>query len=131
MSQNTKPIDDSAFMDAETIRLQILAQPDLLAQLQLSQPELADAALNDPPRFILLIESLQERARADRNRESSILEQDPLNSQTQIRIEQAIRQDQIMENLQNAMEYHPESFGRVVMLYVPIEVNGHKVGEQI
>ena len=105
-----------------------------MAQVRAHQPELAAAAVNDPPRFArLLREMLQQHgagtaaAALDRQRQIDALNDDPFDVEAQRRIEEMIRQEAVMENLNNAMEHHPESFGSVTMLYVDVEVNGHKV----
>lgn len=52
---------------------------------------------------------------------------DPFNLEAQQRIEELIKEENIMSNMEHAMEFHPESFGQVHMLYVNTEINGHPV----
>lgn len=52
---------------------------------------------------------------------------DPLDAAAQERIEEMIRQRNISENLESAMEYHPESFGSVTMLYINCRVNDTEI----
>lgn len=96
--------------DPELIRLQVLGDPRLRAELQRSNPQLA-AALEDSRRFAQLFRDTadqQEEARRARMREIEQLNNDEFNPEAQARIEEIIRQQAVMENLQNAMEYNPE-----------------------
>ena len=54
-------------------------------------------------------------------------EQDPYDIEVQRRLEDEIRQQNVNNSYEQAMEYAPETFGRVFMLYINCEVNGHKV----
>ncbi|KAG6334101.1 hypothetical protein ID866_4993 [Astraeus odoratus] len=113
--------------DAEMMRLQLLGNPDMLRQVQATQPELASAAVNDPVRFGELLAAARAAAAAERLRMMEQLHADPFDIESQRRIEEEIRQQQIIENMEHALEYSPEAFGRVTMLYVAVEVNGHPV----
>jgi len=116
--------------DAEMIRLRILGDPNLMRELRETQPDVAAAAQNDPARFAVLLRQQRERheqAELARQREISTLNADPYDVDAQRKIEEAIRMEAVMENLEHAMEYSPESFGRVTMLYIPVEVNGFPV----
>lgn len=53
-----------------------------------------------------------------------MLNADPLDPEYQAKIAQDIQQKNIEENMEAAIEYTPESFSRVVMLYLEIKVNG-------
>ncbi len=46
-----------------------------------------------------------------------------MNPDVQRRIEEQIQQENINENMEKAIEYNPEAFGRVVMLYIDVDVN--------
>ncbi|KAG8901832.1 DNA damage-inducible protein 1 [Tulasnella sp. 408] len=116
--------------DAEMMRLQLLGDPQLLRQLQQTQPELVEAARNNPQRFAQLLSETRRKhqdVELARQREIAALNMDPFNIEAQKKIEEAIRMEAVMENLEHAMEFSPEAFGRVHMLYIPVEVNGHPV----
>lgn len=115
--------------DSEMFRLQVLGDPRLMEELRQSQPELV-SAVNDPVRFRHVFALLeQQRREAERAKQLEIarLDEDPFNPESQARIAELIRQEQVMENLQSAIEHNPEAFGKVIMLYIPVEVNGHPI----
>ena len=61
-----------------------------------------------------------------------ILPQGPVSTdlfdiEEQQRIEERIRLENVQQNMEHALEYMPEAFGHIVMLYINCHVNGHAV----
>ncbi|KAF7729221.1 putative protein serine/threonine kinase [Apophysomyces ossiformis] len=111
----------------DLMRQHVLRDPRLLQQLANTNPELARAALNDPARFSAMVQEIEQSRRQAENQRAQMVaaSDDPFDIETQKRIEDAIRQENIAANLEAAMEYNPESFARVTRLYINVEINGH------
>ncbi|CAI9760355.1 unnamed protein product [Fraxinus pennsylvanica] len=119
---------DGSAMNPSALQQQLRNDSNVMAQLFQSDPELAQAILgNDLDRLQDILRS-RNRARGELRRqqeeEMALLYADPFDVEAQKKIEAAIRQKGIDENWAAAVEYNPEAFARVVMLYVDMEVNG-------
>ncbi|MCJ1393119.1 DNA damage-inducible protein 1 [Xylographa bjoerkii] len=115
--------------DAEILRLQALGNPIVMGQLRQHRPELADA-VQSPEQFREawdILKRQQESAEEEKELMIAKLNADPFDVEAQAKIEEMIRENAVMQNLQSAMENTPEAFGRVHMLYIPVEVNNRKV----
>ncbi|CAA2972179.1 DNA damage-inducible 1 [Olea europaea subsp. europaea] len=119
---------DGSAMNPSALQQQLRNDSNVMAQLFQSDPELAQAILgNDVNRLqdILRARNRQRgELRQQQDDEMALLYADPFDVEAQKKIEAAIRQKGIDENWAAALEYNPEAFGRVVMLYVDMEVNG-------
>ena len=105
--------------DPEYIRLQALGNPSLLESIRQQQPHLAEA-VQDSVRFRQIWDEqmrLQQEAATERQRRLDMLAADPFDVDAQREIEEMIRQEQVAENLQNAMEHNPE--GKSISAPVP------------
>ncbi|KAJ9477411.1 DNA damage-inducible protein 1 [Pseudozyma hubeiensis] len=119
-ARSSSAVPTSESQAAEQLRQQILSDPAALSMLRANNPLLADAVSSSPTRFLELL-----RAQRDAMQQNEPVDEFDIDAQR--RIEEAIRQQRVMENLEHAMEYSPESFGRVTMLYVDCKVNGTPV----
>ncbi|KAM5245521.1 protein DDI1 homolog 1 [Ctenodactylus gundi] len=112
--------------DPALIRSMLLSSPYDLSVLQERNPALARALLSGNLETFSLVLMEQERERALREQEKlRLYSADPFDQEAQAKIEEEIRQRNIEENMNIAIEEAPESFGQVAMLYINCKVNGH------
>ena len=97
-------------VDHETLRLQLLGNPEMRQQALRQRPELGPV-LEDSAGFAQAMSRMQEQEREDqarRRQHIADLNADPFDIDAQRRIEEMIREERVQENLQNAIEHNPE-----------------------
>ncbi|KAK2099400.1 DNA damage-inducible protein 1 [Saguinus oedipus] len=108
------------------VRSTLLSNPHHLSLLKERNPSLAEALLSGSLETFSQVLMEQQRERAFRERERlRLYTADPLDREVQAKIEEEIRQQNVEENMNIAMEEAPETFGQVTMLYIDCKVNGH------
>lgn len=114
--------------DPAQLKELLLADPHKISLLKQNNPQLADALLNgsldDFSR--ILRQQYEERERREQLRQR-MLTADPFDTEAQTLIAEEIKKSNIQANMEAAMEYNPETFGSVIMLYINCKVNGHPV----
>ncbi|GKV44559.1 hypothetical protein SLEP1_g51729 [Rubroshorea leprosula] len=119
---------DGSAVNPGALQQHLRRDSNLLGQLFQADPELAQAITGNDLNKLQELLRARHRQRSELRRrqaeELALLHADPFDVEAQKKIEAAIRQKGIDENWAAALEYNPEGFARVVMLYVDMEVNG-------
>lgn len=96
--------------DPESLRLQLIGDARIRADIRRSAPELADAA-DDKDKFHDLFDQHQRKlaqAQAEREAHLAALNADPFNVDAQREIEEMIRMERVNENIEEAIQNNPE-----------------------
>ena len=101
--------------------------PELMSQMQ-QNPALGRAIVSgdvaELQSYLRAVFNHRKIATEQAQREAQLATADPFDIDAQREIEKRIMQSNVEENFQSAMEHNPESFGRVIMLYIDVVVNG-------
>lgn len=113
---------------ATKVRDSFLANPSEVTSLKLSNMPLADAlASGSIEDFHKVLNEQHKRRRDDQLRRLKMLTADPFDVEAQKMIAEEIQRQQIESNMQDAIEFMPEAFGQVHMLYIKCKVNGYPI----
>lgn len=96
--------------DIEQIRLQALGNSDILDKMRQLDPDLA-STVHDQNAFHGAMEAFQRRqaqVEAEKEAKLALLNADSFNADAQREIEKLIRQERVNNNIQKALEEHPE-----------------------
>jgi len=105
-------------------------QMGFLPRLLEMDPELGNAVLtSDMAKLDRMISERKAKVQKDINEYYDLIRrarEDEFNPEIQMKLKEAIDKANVHQNYEIAMQEMPEAFGKVVMLYVPVEVSGHK-----
>lgn len=102
--------------------------PHERALLKERNPPLSDALESgNKDRFVEMYKKQRDQRLAKERERNRILSLDPFDPEAQKLIAEEIRLKNVESNMESAIEFVPESFGQVIMLYVDCHVNGHPV----
>lgn len=124
---NTQDLARQNEREAENIYATLGSNPEQVAMLRVNNPRLAEAFDRGLEEFCRVLAVQQEARAKEEQRRIRMLLADPFDSEAQHMIAEEIRRQQIDSNMENAMEYLPESYGEVTMLYINCKVNGHEI----
>jgi DNA damage-inducible protein 1 len=113
--------------DPQFILDMLKKNPDQLAHLRQNNPALADAMDKGLDEFAKVLKDQQKERRKREEERMRMLTADPFDMEAQRLIALEIENKNIEHNMELAMEYNPESFGSVIMLYIDCKVNGHPI----
>lgn len=126
MSSDPLLSQPSGERSVESVIQHFLSNPEELTALRQRNPELAEAFMSGDTEWIRrsLIYHRQQIAEEEKERQQ-LQNLDPWSEEYQQRLAENIRQRNIRDNLETAIEHNPEVFlGRVHMLYISCRVNG-------
>jgi len=129
-SSNSNPdfTKQHQMQDAEYVRNLFLSDPKQLSLLKQNNPRLADALTsNKIEEFAKVMAEQMEVRKKREDQRIRMMKAHPFDSEAQKLIAEEIRQKNIEANMEAAMEYNPEMFGTVVMLYINCKVDGYPV----
>lgn len=110
---------------AAKVRDSFLANPNEMTNLKMSNMPLADAltsgTLED---FHKILNEQHKKRRDEQLKRLRMMTADPFDVEAQKMIAEEIKRQQIDSNMHDAIEFMPEAFGQVHMLYIKCKVNG-------
>jgi len=101
--------------------------PSMKAQLSQTYPGALEAvANNNQDKFLEYFRKIKEEEQTVKKKMFAAIA-NPDAPETKKYLEDVKKKEDIAQNLNYTMEYHPEAFGRVFMLYISCKINGNAV----